>query len=173
MPTSRETLCYEQSEHKHLLWPQIAYNRLPCWPRLLCLLRLPTRAAPEPILYWAHTVSLILQQQMKVTTSTKSNKSFFPVGCSNTLPASMKSVVLLQTPRAVWFLDGNLHFGWGWIYPYPGGKYQGWDLRDFPTHRIFADINSNLMNSCKDRKNLLVKCSFYFLLRTCTLTACN
>lgn len=41
----------------------------------------------------------------------------------------------------------------------------------FPHTQLFADINSNLMNSCRDRKNLLVKCSFYLLLRTCTLTA--
>lgn len=67
----------------------------------------------------------------------KNQQQLFPTGCSNTLPASMKSVVLLQTPRSVaWFPDGNLHFRWGRIYPCPGGKYQGWDLRDFPTHNF-------------------------------------
>lgn len=136
MPTSRETLCYEQSEHIHLLWPQIAYNELPCWPQLLCL---PTRAAPEPILCWAHMVSLILQQQMKVTTSIKINNSLFPLDAAISCLLRWKVLFYCKYQDLfTWFPERNLHFGWGWIYPYPGGKYQGWDLRDFPTLEAFC-----------------------------------
>lgn len=43
----------------------------------------------------------------------------------------------------------------------------------FPHTHFLVISNANLMNPCRDHKNLLVKCSFYLLLRTCTLTACD
>lgn len=79
--------------------------------------------------------------------------------------ANTKSCRVVSRWEFAFRMRPNLSISWWQI--------SGLRSERFPHTRIFADINSNLMNSCKDRKNLLVKCSFYFLLRTCTLTACD
>lgn len=41
----------------------------------------------------------------------------------------------------------------------------------FPHTHFLLISNAYLMNPCREHKNLLMKCSFYLLLRTCTLVA--